>query len=306
MSITPSSLEDLFTKDSRLRVFNDTVPAGILVVSVGDGRVVFSNRFFNEVLGIDAASILGKGWRDLFVDPQERDRLMLQFVNDGEVRNFELRLRREDQSQVWGLASLSEIPIEEEDLLLFAFIDITALKNAEDEIRKLANHDALTGLTTLRRFREIIEEAKARADRDQSQFALLFVDLDHFKAVNDSLGHDAGDMVLKEMAHRLKDCVRATDTIARIGGDEFVILAERTSLALATQIAERIVAQAKVPFELSLGHATIGASVGVALHPSHGTDLDSLLKAADSAMYSVKRQSKGAVAIAPEIAPVLG
>jgi PAS domain S-box/diguanylate cyclase (GGDEF) domain len=296
--MTFSSLEDMFTKDSRLRVFNDTVPAGILVVSVEDGRMVLSNRFFNEVLGVDASAILGTGWRDLFVDPAERERMMLRFVEAGEVRNFELRLRCQDGRHVWGLASLSEIPIEGEGLLLFAFVDITALKEAEEKIRRLAYHDALTGLTTLRRFKEVIEEARARAERDNSHFAILFIDLDHFKAVNDTLGHEAGDLVLKEVARRLHESVRATDTVARIGGDEFVVLAERITLPLVMGIAERIVYRARQPFVLPLGNVSIGASVGISLYPHHGGNLDSLVKAADEAMYTVKRTTKGAVAVA--------
>jgi diguanylate cyclase (GGDEF)-like protein/PAS domain S-box-containing protein len=294
-----TSLEDLFARDNRLRVFNDTVPAGILVVAVEDGRMVFSNRFFNTVLGVDASAILGTGWRDLFVDPDERERMMLQFVETGEVRNFELRLRCQDGRQVWGLASLSEIPIEGEALLLFAFVDITALKEAEDKIRHLAYHDALTGLTTLRRFKEVIEEARARADRDGSQFAVLFIDLDRFKAVNDSLGHEAGDAVLTEVARRLHDSVRATDTVARIGGDEFVVLAEHVTIPLVMKVAERIVARTSQPFVLASGVVSIGASVGIALYPHHGNDLEDLIKVADQAMYTVKRTTKGAVAIAP-------
>jgi len=292
------SLEKLFLEDERLRVFNDTVPAGILVVAVEDGRVVFSNRFFNEVLGFQGAAVLGSGWRDFFVDPADRERLMLHFVEEGEVRNFALQLRRHDGEHVWGLASLAEIPLEGEDLLLFAFVDITALKRAEEEIRRLANHDALTGLVSLRRFKDILNEALARARRDNADFAVLFVDLDHFKAVNDTQGHDAGDLVLKEVAVRLHDCVRETDTIARVGGDEFVVLTERATARLAIGIAERIVAAVRRPFELPGGVARIGASVGVALYPHHGSNLDALMKAADRAMYAIKHTTKGAIAVA--------
>ncbi|MEI7607061.1 MAG: sensor domain-containing diguanylate cyclase [Rhodospirillaceae bacterium] len=292
------SLENLFLEDERLRVFNDTVPAGILVVAVEDGRVVFSNRFFNEVLGFQGAAILGSGWRDFFVDATDRERLMLQFVEDGEVRNFALQLRRHDGEHVWGLASLAEIPLKGEDLLLFAFVDITALKKAEEEVRRLANHDALTGLTSLRRFKDMLNEALARAKRDESEFAVLFIDLDHFKAVNDTQGHDAGDLVLKEVALRLRACVRDTDAVARVGGDEFAVLAERASLALAEKIAKRIVAAINRPFPLPGGTARIGASIGVALYPTHGADLDGLMKAADRAMYAIKHTTKGAIAIA--------
>jgi len=292
------SFESLLLTDERLRAFNETVPAGILIVAVEDGRVLFSNRFFNEVLGFEGAGILGHGWRDLFVDHADRERMLVTFIEQGEVRNFELRLRRPDGRLVWGLASLSEIPIRGEDLLLFAFVDISALKEAEEEIRRLANHDSLTGLRTLRSFRDLVEEALARARREQTEFAILFVDLDRFKPVNDTFGHEAGDFVLKEVARRLHSCVRATDTVGRIGGDEFVVLAEKISVRLARKIAARIVAEMERPFPLPNGEVRIGASLGIALYPRHGDGLDSLMKAADDAMYRVKRTTKGALAIA--------
>ncbi|CCG41264.1 sensor domain-containing diguanylate cyclase [Magnetospirillum molischianum] len=292
------SFESLLLTDERLRAFNETVPAGILIVAVEDGRVLFSNRFFNEVLGFEGAGILGHGWRELFVDHDDRERMLVTFIEQGEVRNFELRLRRPDGRLVWGLVSLSEIPIRGEDLLLFAFVDISALKEAEEEIRRLANHDALTGLRTLRSFRDLVEEALVRAQREQSEFAILFVDLDRFKPVNDTFGHEAGDFVLKEVARRLHSCVRATDAIGRIGGDEFVVLAENISVRLARRIATRIVAEMERPFALPSGEVRIGASLGIALYPRHGNGLDTLMKAADDAMYRVKRTTRGALAIA--------
>lgn len=298
MPQTASSLEALFTKDQRLRIFNDTVPAGILVVSVTDGRVIFANRFFTEVLGINAAAIMSSNWRDIFVEPEDREKLLQRFTETGEVRNFELRLHGDAGRIVWGLASLSEIPIDDEDLLLFAFVDISALKQAEAEIRALADHDSLTGLLSLRRFHHELQAATSRSKRDSSHFAVMFIDLDRFKAVNDSLGHEAGDAVLRETAQRLKECVRATDTIARIGGDEFVVLAEQITPELASLIAERIVERISQPFILPEGSASIGASIGIALHPAHGEEPSRLIKAADHAMYSVKRTSKGAVAFA--------
>ncbi|MBW7903270.1 MAG: sensor domain-containing diguanylate cyclase [Rhodocyclaceae bacterium] len=298
MKLSLATLEHMFSQDHRLRVFNDTVPAGILVISIDDGRMVFSNRFFNEVLEVDTASILGHGWQELFVDHEERNRILEVFAEQGEVRNFELRLRRRDGRQIWGLASMSEIPIEEEGLLLFAFVDITALKEAEAELRALADHDALTGLLSLRRFRQEIERAKARAERHASRFAVMFIDLDRFKAINDTLGHEAGDLVLKEAARRLRESIRSADTAARIGGDEFVVLAEGITPELAEAIAERIVASIGRVFLLPHGTACIGASVGIALHPDHGADPLALVKAADRAMYTVKRASRGAVAFA--------
>jgi diguanylate cyclase (GGDEF)-like protein/PAS domain S-box-containing protein len=297
--MTSATFETLVLSDERLKAFNNTVPAGILVIRVEDGRVVFSNRFFNDVLGVDGEALLRDSWRDFFVDPEDRERLMVRFTEEGEVRNFEIRLRRPDGRLVWGLASLADIPIEDEDLLLFAFVDITALKEAEAEIRKLANHDALTGLPTLRLFKEMFAETLARALRSQSQFALFFVDLDDFKLVNDTQGHEAGDQVLKEVAQRFQRVVRETDHIARIGGDEFVLLSEKITRPLALNLAKRLISEANQPFDLPDGRtAQVGASVGIALYPANGASLDGLMKAADAAMYTVKHGAKGGVAVA--------
>jgi diguanylate cyclase (GGDEF)-like protein len=137
-----------------------------------------------------------------------------------------------------------------------------------------------------------------RAHRDDSQFAVLFIDLDGFKAVNDSLGHEAGDKVLQEATKSFLLCIRESDKVARIGGDEFVVLTERTTPQLAAKIAERIIAQIKVPISLACGEANIGASIGIAIYPKNGTSLDAMMKAADDAMYRVKRSTKGAVAMA--------
>lgn len=294
-----SSFEKLVLNDERLRVFNDTVPAGILVLSVDSGRVVFSNRFFNEIIGVEGSNVLGDSWESFFLDAQERQDLMVKFVEEEVVRNHELRLKRPNGDIVWGLVSMSDIPIENEDLLLFAFVDITALKKAEEEIRQLANHDALTGLPSLRLLQDRIAAAISRARRDDTEMAVLFVDLDGFKAVNDTLGHDAGDAVLKDVGERLRACVRESDTAARMGGDEFVIVLERMgSRDRARQIGERIVEHLGEPFTTPSGDAHIGASVGIALFPADGDTPDALIKAADGAMYEVKKTTKGAVTFA--------
>ena len=236
MAINASSFEKLILNDERLRAFNNTVPAGILILSAEDGRVLFSNRFFNDVLGTDGISILGDNWPALFVDEADRERLMVSFCTLGEVRNFELRLRRSD-----GLS---------------------------------------------------------RAKRDSTELAILFIDLDGFKSINDTKGHDSGDAVLKEIADRFLHCIRDTDTICRIGGDEFVVLAERASEDLARKIARRVIEQTETSIAIPQGEAKVGASIGIALYPRHGASPDALMKAADNAMYQVKHSGKGAVAVA--------
>jgi len=293
-----ASFERLVVNDERLRVYNDTVPAGILVLRVDDGAVLFSNRSFNDIIGADGATVFGESWEDFFVDPEERQQLMVKFVEEDEVRNFELRLQRPDGKIIWGLASLSDIPIEEEDLLLFAFIDITALKEAEEEIRQMAHHDALTGLSNLRLFNDHITRAIARSRRREYQTAVLFIDLDDFKQVNDTLGHEAGDMVLVDVAKRLLTCVREVDLVARVGGDEFLVMLENVSNDRVEEIGQRIVDHVSQPINVGDEAVTVGTSIGAAFYPSNGEDAKALIKAADKAMYEVKKDTKGAVAFA--------
>lgn len=175
------------------------------------------------------------------------------------------------------------------------YIDTTERKHAEDRIRLMALHDPLTHLPNRLNFNEQVEQAIERGTAHGQHFALLFIDLDGFKKVNDSLGHDAGDALLVCVAAQLKAAVRETDVVARLGGDEFVVLLHDTAAtAIVTDIAADIVGRLAAPFHLNVGMAEIGASVGVALYPEHGVCRESLLKKADEAMYAAKAAGRGA------------
>ena len=166
------TFELMVLNDEKLKVFNDTVPAGILVLRVDDGRVIYSNRFFQETLGADGEQVFGESWDEFFVDSEERQNLMIKFVEDDEVRNFELRLRHKNGGIVWGLASMASIPIEDEDLLMFAFIDVTQLKEAEAKIQALANYDMLTELPSRLLFSDRLGKAMNRAERAETEMVL--------------------------------------------------------------------------------------------------------------------------------------
>jgi len=147
-------------------------------------------------------------------------------------------------------------------------------------------------------FTDRLGKAMNRAERAETEMGLLFIDLDGFKAVNDTLGHEAGDLVLKEVAVRLRDCVRKPDTVARLGGDEFIVIIEHQNTKNAKIVGERIVNSLKLPIDTPEGTANIGASIGIAFFPGDGKTEDELLKAADTAMYKVKKNTKGAVGFA--------
>lgn len=158
------------------------------------------------------------------------------------------------------------------------------------ELQRAARYDELTGLPNRRVFKERVDAAVTRCARNQALMAVLYIDLDDFKQVNDSLGHACGDRLLREVARRLQRCVRAADSVARLGGDEFVVLLEDIQTPEdAHQVADKIREVISHPFDLDARVLRTRASIGVALHPGHGQDLDDILKHADEAMYADKR-----------------
>jgi diguanylate cyclase (GGDEF)-like protein/PAS domain S-box-containing protein len=164
---------------------------------------------------------------------------------------------------------------------------------SEEQLRHFADHDALTGLATARLGMDRLAGASAMARRNNSKAALLFIDLDGFKAVNDTFGHEAGDQLLKGVADRLTSCVREVDTVARIGGDEFmIVLSSINGKSGAEKVANSVIDTLSQPFELDTHVAIVGASIGIALYPEHGEQPEAIRKSADEAMYEVKRTGK--------------
>ena len=168
--------------------------------------------------------------------------------------------------------------------------DITLRKAADEEIKHLAFYDTLTHLPNRRLLQDRLHQAMWHAKRDSRRLAVLFIDLDQFKPVNDEFGHQAGDELLQAVAHRLQACVRESDTVARIGGDEFMVLLPRIELAQdASGVAEKIHEALKQPFTLSEGETvSISSSTGIAIYPEHGRDEATLTSHADIAMYRAK------------------
>jgi diguanylate cyclase (GGDEF)-like protein len=172
--------------------------------------------------------------------------------------------------------------------------DITLRKEAEQRMQYRADHDALTGLPNRALFQDRLEAALATIQRSGGRFAVLFIDLDRFKLVNDRLGHPAGDALLIEAGARIAECVRESDTVARFGGDEFAaILMEAGGVGEAQEVAQRICAVLAAPFMLPQGEAQVSGSVGIALSPLHGRDRAGLESCADQALYAVKRRGGG-------------
>ena len=177
--------------------------------------------------------------------------------------------------------------------------DVTERKRIEEQIKHLSTHDVLTDLPTMRLAKDRLKMAISLAKRNKTMMAVMFIDLDDFKEVNDTLGHDAGDYVLKQVANRLLSCVRASDTVARVGGDEFLIIANGIHVPKnAEQIANKLINSVSQPINFNGGQAVVGASIGIALCPNDGEDMDHLIKQADEAMYRTKNASKNSFSFA--------
>ena len=210
---------------------------------------------------------------------------------DGIVERHEFKFLRRDGSTLW--ATLATNPIFDASgkyLGALALVsDITAQRAASERIWRQANFDQLTGLPNRHMFLDRLQHEAAHAKREGACLALLFIDLDHFKQVNDSLGHEKGDMLLRQAARRISERVRATDTVARLGGDEFtVILAGVGQLGGIERVLQELTAALALPFVLDGDTAQVSASVGVALYPADAESSDALLRHADQAMYAAK------------------
>jgi diguanylate cyclase (GGDEF)-like protein len=173
------------------------------------------------------------------------------------------------------------------------YTDISDRKRAEKKMKHLALHDNLTDLANRYLFFDRLEQAISRAHRYHHVVAILYVDLDGFKSVNDTLGHDAGDIVLREVGKRLRKCIRKTDTAARLGGDEFaVVLPDLQERQFASIVADNIQKSLEHPINVNKHRFVIGASIGISVYPDDGQKPETLLRKADAAMYRVKKNAK--------------
>jgi len=175
----------------------------------------------------------------------------------------------------------------------FLWKAITRLKQTNEQIIKLAQHDTLTALPNRILFYDRVNQAMTRASRDNESFAVLFIDLDDFKTVNDTLGHDTGDALLCEAAKRITACVRRSDTVARMGGDEFTVIISKVRTSNSVErVSKKIIAKLVSPFDLKGNICSVSASIGIALYPVNGDTAAQLVKVADDAMYTAKYSGK--------------
>ncbi len=218
------------------------------------------------------------------------------FAGELDYYECEARMRHKNGDWVWVLDKGKVATWTKDGKPLFmsgTHQDITERKKFEERIQHLATHDALTDLPSLQLAKDRVFMAINTARRKKNLSAVMFIDLDGFKDVNDSYGHDVGDALLKEVARRLLSCIRKTDTVARIGGDEFLVtLAELQTSNDAVKIADELVQLVSQPFTFNGKKLIVTASIGIALCPDNGEDVEDLIKQADNAMYLAKDSGK--------------
>jgi len=279
----PVDLQALYPKLIHLML--DTV-----FVVDSENQIVFVSHACEALLGYRAEELTGTTITDyMHPDDLEATRASITRVMNGRPHlDFRNRYIRKDGGIVYILWSARWY--EEEGGRIGVARDVTALRQAEEELRHLAHHDPLTGLTNRSLFYDRLESALHAARRHQSGLALLFLDLNDFKMINDVHGHGMGDRVICSVARRLEGCVRDMDTVARMGGDEFTVLLTdiQSADAVASKV-EQILAVLAEPLGADLEGIAPSCSIGVACYPADGEDADTLLSHADSDMYRIKR-----------------
>lgn len=279
------------------RIFEATSNA--IMLTDANGTIIDVNPAFEAITGYSCAEVAGGN-----------PRLMKSEVHDAEFFRrmwIELRTRGHWQGEVWDrrkngevfpkFSTISALRDEQGQITHYVavFTDISNAKDAERLLRRLAHFDPLTELPNRTLFLDRLEQAIEHGRRTGRMSALMLLDLDRFKQVNDSLGHRAGDLLLVEAARRLRACVRNEDTVARLGGDEFtVLLHEIRGFGDAARVADKILESLALPFELDGQMATVSASIGITIWPVDGSDRDTLMRNADASMYRAKHRGRGA------------
>lgn len=283
------------------KVFEQAGEAIVVIDAQGNVRSV--NNAFSRITGYAADAVEGQPALPLLYrddDSQEgRQRrgtcyVLWEIVKQHGYWQGEVFNKRRDGTlfSQWLTLNMIEPDSQDEALCVAVFSDISHIKESQRQAEYLATHDALTGLPNRTLFQDRLKVAIAHAKRSEQASALMFLDLDNFKSINDTLGHDVGDELLIQVAHRLKELVRDMDTVARLGGDEFTVILVDTSIEGAEQVAKRIVEALSKPFDVRRHALFVTSSVGLAFCPDDGDDVAGLTKAADTAMYRAKENGR--------------
>lgn len=291
--------EELESSQGQLNAIINHAIDGIITINEA-GDIQGFNPAAEEIFGYTAEEVLGRNVKILLTESSlleyaaDIDRYLnaRQAAGAG-IRGCELTGVRRNGTQFPMELSASEMSLKEHRFFVGIVRDVTERKQIEQQIRHLAHHDHLTGLPNRALFLDQLERAILLAKRKHYKIGVLFLDLDGFKRVNDTLGHDAGDLLLKEVSRRLKGILRSSDTVARMGGDEFTfVLNDIGADENAALVAQKIIDALSVPVQVAEQQCQIGGSIGISIYPDHAADSDILLRMADMAMYVAKQSGK--------------
>jgi diguanylate cyclase (GGDEF)-like protein/PAS domain S-box-containing protein len=286
----------------------DSSPDGMVITQQADGLVVDINKGFTLLTGYERSDVVSRsiGVLPIWKSVDDRRRYRNALAEHQFCKNLEVALVSKSGQTIIGILSAQPASFKGVACFVGVVRDITGRKAIEDRMAHMAQHDTLTGLPNRALFDDRLQHAIVQTHRQRGRLALLYVDLDHFKPVNDTLGHAVGDVLLKAVAQRMFECVRASDTVARIGGDEFVVLLPTVhDAADALAVAEKIRFALNQSFEVVPGKmVNISSSTGVAIYPDHGRDEIELSKNADMAMYRSKQQGRNQVQLFAPLAPL--
>jgi len=290
-------------KEDRYRSTFETSPDGVLIARAEDGKIVEVNPALLDILQFSREEVLGHTslQLDIWTDDSDTFKLSDALHENGAARDLEVRLRRKNGEVFWGALSASYAEFDGESCVISYIRDVSAAKADEEKIRNLAFYDTLTGLPNRRLLWERLRQALISSIRSGSKHALLFVDLDGFKSLNDTLGHHIGDLLLQETARRISGCVREVDTVARLGGDEFVIVLEDLSqiaeiaAAQARTVGGKILAAIDQPVVLDGRECHTTSSMGITVFGNQSESTNEVLQQADIAMYQAKAAGRNAM-----------
>ncbi|MBZ5689326.1 MAG: EAL domain-containing protein [Acidobacteriia bacterium] len=276
--------------ERRYRLLFERNLAGVFRTTLA-GRVLECNQAAASMLGYDSPKDVVISSDDLYYCGSDRDAFITKIKSERSITNHEMQFRRKNGDCTWVMVNVSLVNDDSGsgEILEATLVDITERKAAEERVQTLAYYDGLTGLPNRTLLRDRLSMALATARRQKHRVALLFLDLDRFKIINDSLGHSVGDLLLQEVAARLSRCAREQDTVARLGGDEFLIVLTKVNDTPDVAVAaERFMDAMTAPFIIQ-GHSLgLSCSLGISIFPDHGADGDTLMTNADAAMYSAK------------------
>jgi diguanylate cyclase (GGDEF)-like protein/PAS domain S-box-containing protein len=292
---------------AELKIVLDAVPAAVWIAHDAECKVITGNRASYDLLRLPQGSNVSPAGPEegrpanfrIFrngraLEPHELPVQMAAFRGI-EVRDFEEDIVFDDGTIRHLIGNAA--PLRDSGGKVYgavaAFIDITARRNMEEQIRRMAHFDSLTGLPNRILLMDRLEQALAISQRNQSKTSVIFMDLDHFKEINDSLGHHVGDMLLQQVAERIRASLREVDTVSRLGGDEFVmVLPELRHSDDAALIAQKLLRSLSVEFIVAGEKIGITPSLGISIHPDHGADAGMLIRSADKAMYHAKQAGR--------------